>query len=264
MKKSFLFIIAVISIIAYMKNISTSLPVAFYKMPDNITAIKVMSYNIHRGINKTGKLDLDGIVKVIKDSGADIIALQEVERFSVRTGFRDQIKYVADKLNMQYAFGKSINILNGQYGNGILSKYPIEEYQVVDLPSEGEQRTLLKAGLKVHDNKIFIYNTHLGLKQSERSKQIEEIMIISGDEKNILIAGDFNSSVDKLDSITSRLIDSGSLLDNNNKSTFEEDGISARIDYIFVSNGFEVKGYNVIKADASDHYPVVSILKFSD
>jgi endonuclease/exonuclease/phosphatase family metal-dependent hydrolase len=165
---------------------------------------------------------------------------------------------------MHHAFGKSINILNGEYGNGILSKYPIEEYEVIDLPSEGEQRTLLRAGLKVHGYKLFIYSTHLGLKQSERSKQIEEIMRISGNDKNLLLAGDFNTSVDKLDSITTRLIDSGGMGNNSSKATFEEDGMSERIDYIFFSNSFAVKGYNVIKADASDHYPVVSILKFED
>lgn len=274
MKKSFLFIIAVILIVAYMKYISTSVPVALEKkviedghfsaMADIMPEIRVMTYNIHRGINKNSELDLDGMAEVIKNSEAEIIALQEVERFSVRTRFQDQIKYIADKLSMQYAFGKSINILNGQYGNAILSKYPIEEYEVSELPSEGEQRTLLKAGLNVQGNRISIYNTHLGLKQSERNMQIEEIMRISQGEKIFIIAGDFNTSMDKLPIITTKLIDCGNFQDNAGKATFEEDGLSERIDYIFVSKNFEVKDYQVIKADASDHYPVVSVLKITN
>jgi len=223
-----------------------------------------MTYNIHRGINNNNELDLDGIAEAIKNSGAEIIALQEVERFSVRTRFQDQIGYIADKLSMQYAFGKSINILNGQYGNAILSIHPIEEYEVNKLPSEGEQRTLLRAGLNIYGNRISFYNTHLGLKESERDMQIEEIMRITGDDKYFLLAGDFNSRSDKLGIISERLTDSAGLGDNADKVTFEKEGLSERIDYIFVSKSFEVKEFDVVKTDASDHYPVVSVIKLQN
>lgn len=274
MKKFILFIAAVILTVAYMNYISTSVPVVsgkklpMEKIDENNAAsmpgIKVMTYNIHRGINKNGELDLDGIAEVIKDSGAEIIALQEVERFSVRTGFRDQIKYIADKLSMKYVFGKSVNILNGQYGNGILTKYPIEEYEISPLPSEGEQRTLLRAGLNVNGNSVYIYNTHLGLNQSERDRQIEEILKILGEQKNFLIAGDFNSSVDKLGAITEKYIDCASFVNNYGDVTFENNGLRERIDYLFVSKEFEIKSYYVHVSDASDHYPVISLLKFKD
>ncbi|MHB1392888.1 MAG: endonuclease/exonuclease/phosphatase family protein [Clostridia bacterium] len=230
--------------------------------PDEIPAIKVMTYNIHRGVNKDNELNLDGIVETIKNSGAEIIALQEVERFSVRTKFQDQIGYIADKLSMQYVFGKSVNILNGQYGNAILSKYPIEEYEVRELPSEGEKRILLKARLNVLGNKISFYNTHLGLKQSERDMQIEEIVRITGDDNNFLLTGDFNAKVDKLGAITKVLRDCASYEDNDSKVTFENEGLSERIDYIFTPKAFDIKAYDVLKSHASDHYPVVSIIKF--
>lgn len=227
-------------------------------------ALKVMTYNIHRGVNRDNKLDLDGIVEAIKTSGAQIIALQEVERFSARTRFQDQIRYIADKLSMQYAFGKSVNILNGQYGNAILSKYPIDEYEVRELPSEGEKRTLLRAELNVSGNKIAFLNTHLGLKQSERAMQVEEILKIVGKEKNFILAGDFNTRADKLSGITHVLIDSAGYENNSSKATFENEDLSERIDYIFASRGFEVKEYEVPTLNASDHYPVISVLKFKD
>ncbi len=274
MKKAFLFVVAVILIAVYMDYINTSMPVALEKklleedraeaVADTSPVIKVMTYNIHRGINRKGQLDLDGIAAVIKDSGAEIIALQEVERFSIRTGFRDQIKYIADKLSMQYAFGKSLNILNGEYGNGILSKYPIEEYEVNELPSEGEQRTLLKAGLNINGRRISIYNTHLGLNQSERNGQIEEIVKLVEADKYFVITGDFNTKADKLGPITESYIDCASFGDNYNRATFEEDGLKERIDYIFASGEFEIKAYDVPVSEASDHYPVISILKFID
>lgn len=273
MKKLLLLIVAAIILMSYVdfkySSVSASLEKKLiYEENKNtagvMPAIKVMTYNIHRGINKDNELNLDGIVDTIKSSGAEIIALQEVERFSVRTKFQDQIGYIADKLSMRYVYGKSVNILNGQFGNAILSKYPIEEYQVRELPSERENRTLLSAKLNVLGNRISIYNTHLGLKQSERDKQIKEIVRITGDDNNFILAGDFNEKVDKLGAITKKLRDCASYENNESKVTFENEGLSERIDYIFASKGFDIKGYDVPKSDASDHYPAVSIIKFKD
>jgi len=228
---------------------------------DILPVLRVMTYNIHRGINKNNTLDLDGITEVIRDSGADIVALQEVERFSIRTGFKDQIAYIADKLSMDYAFGKSMNILNGQYGNGILSKYPIEEYEVKELPSEGEQRTLFRAGINVWGSRISFYSTHLGLSQEEREKQIGEIGRLVGNCGNFILAGDFNMYLDEPGILGGRFRDCTVTENDRCRVTFEKDGLSERIDYIFASENFEVKEYNVIKADASDHYPVICVLE---
>ncbi len=230
----------------------------------SMPAIKTMTYNIHRGINKENKLDLDRIAEVIQNSEAEIIALQEVERFSVRTRFQDQIEYIADKLAMHYAYGKSMQILNWQYGNAILSKYPIAEYEVYQLPSKGEQRTLLRAGLNVHGRRISFYTTHLGLDKDERDMQIQEIVkLISGDG-NYILSGDFNSRVDKLGLILESSRDCADFADDVDKATFEGKGMSERIDYIFVSQDFDIIQYDVLDSDASDHYPVTGTLKFID
>lgn len=273
MKKLFFIAAAIILIAVYTDFSKTSMPVIAEKKilySENKESIsgfmpemRVMSYNIHRGINKGNELDLDGIVKVIQSSGAEIIALQEVERFSVRTGFRDQIKYIAEKLSMQHVFGKSINILNGQYGNAILSKYPIEEYKVSKLPSSGERRTVLRAALNINGERVAMYSTHLGLGQDERALQLQEITRIIGEDKNCILAGDFNSTADKLGLLAESHIDSG-YYTGNDTATFKAEGLNGRIDYIFVSKDFEVKNYEVLESDASDHNPVISTLKLKE
>lgn len=267
MKKLFL-LAAIIFIGAYINFSNASVPAIMekkitYENGKSVPEIRVMTYNIHRGINRDNKLDLDGIAEVIKSSGAEVIALQEVERFSVRTKFQDQIGYIADKLSMQYAFGKSINILNGQFGNAILSKYPIEEYQVIELPSVGERRTLLRATLNMNGKRISFYNTHLGLKQSEREAQVGEVMRRIGD-KDFVLAGDFNTTLDKLGAVTNSCKDSASFGNNTGKATFEKESFGERIDYIFTSKNFRIKKYDVLKSDASDHYPVISTLKLGN
>lgn len=221
--------------------------------------VTLMSYNMHRGVGKDGKLNLGAIEDVIRGSQAAIIALQEVERYSIRTGFQDQMKILSEKLEMNQVFGKSINILNGQYGNGILSKFPIEEYMVHDLPSYNEQRTVLRAVVNIGGHRIAIYNTHLGLKEFERKEQMEFIMqLISEETMDYVLMGDMNSKVQSLDIITAIMADSAEGSENYDKSTFEEGAVQERIDYIFLSPNIEVKSYDVIVSEASDHNPVIS------
>jgi endonuclease/exonuclease/phosphatase family metal-dependent hydrolase len=271
MKKLLLLIAAAVMIITYMDLRYASVPVTLEKKlvyedvvkdtPDVMPAIKVMTYNIHRGVNRDNKLDLEGIAETIKGLKADIIALQEVERFSVRTRFQDQIGYIAEKLSMSHVFGKSVNILNGEYGNAILSKYPIEEYEVTELTSAGENRTLLRAKINIQGKRTSLYNTHLGLKQNERDIQLQEIMKLVGADKDFILAGDFNTSVDKLSVITEEYIDCAGRGADASKATFEKEGLSERIDYIFTSKGFVTKVYDVPESQASDHYPVVSVIE---
>ncbi|HYF75254.1 MAG TPA: endonuclease/exonuclease/phosphatase family protein [Candidatus Nitrosocosmicus sp.] len=274
MKKLLLLVAAAIIIMIYADIRYASVPVALEKKliieeqekseVQEMPVLKVMTYNIHRGVNRNNELDLDGIAKVIIGSGADIIALQEVERYSVRTKFQDQIGYLAEKLSMFHAYGKSVNILNGQYGNAILSRYPIEEYEVKELPSKGEKRTLLKARLDIGGKSLPVYSTHLGLNKSERDMQLEEIMGIIRNEKSFILAGDFNASVDKLGAVSEICKDSASFGNGSSAATFEGEGISERIDYIFTSENFEIKEYAVPASQASDHYPVVSVLEYAD
>lgn len=221
--------------------------------------LKLMTYNIHRGIGKDGKLNLDNTAEVVRSSDAAIVALQEVERYSIRTGFRDQIKLLSEKLDMHYAYGKSINIINGEYGNGLLSKYPIEEYKVYDLPSFNEQRTILRAVINIDGYKLAVYNTHLGLKEAERKEQQDFILQLMMEEAlNYMLMGDMNSKSSKLTIITRNMKDSAEGSLKLDKSTYEEKDIHERIDYIFLSKNLIATDYDVILTEASDHYPVIS------
>ncbi|MGB7604617.1 MAG: endonuclease/exonuclease/phosphatase family protein [Lutisporaceae bacterium] len=221
--------------------------------------LKLMTYNVHRGIGKDGKLNLTNTAEVIRNSDAAIISLQEVERYSIRTGFRDQIKILSEKLNMNYAYGKSINVLNGEYGNGLLSKYPIEEYIAYDLPSFREQRTILRTVINIDGYRLAVYNTHLGLKEAERKEQLEFILQMMGEETlDYLLMGDMNSKSSNLTEITGFMKDSAEGSLKLDQSTFEEKDVQERIDYIFLSKNMIATDYDVILSEASDHYPVIS------
>ena len=66
--------------------------------------LTVLSYNIHHANppSKPDFIDLPAIARVIKESGADVVALQEVDRDCRRTDYRDVARDLAHALDMNW------------------------------------------------------------------------------------------------------------------------------------------------------------------
>jgi len=126
MKKIFVAALSILFVFSLASNVSAK---GYGKAVD----VNVMSYNIHHGVGLDGELDIARVAKVMKDANADIIGLQEVDRFyGDRSDYQDQIKKLATLLGYHYVYGANLNLApaegqveNRQYGTGILSKYPI-------------------------------------------------------------------------------------------------------------------------------------------
>lgn len=91
-----------------------------------------MTFNIHHGKGIDKQVDLYRIAEVIEKSDADIIGLNEVDKhFSKRSLYENQIGWLAKQLNIEHAFSPSLSIKSKnsttirQYGNALLSRYPI-------------------------------------------------------------------------------------------------------------------------------------------
>lgn len=229
----------------------------------------VMSFNIHHGVGLDGQLRLDRIAGVIREAGADIVGLQEVDRFyGERSGFRDQAKELADKLGYHYAYGANLDLPpaegrteNRQYGTAILSKYPILRSENVFLSSFGqEQRGVLHAVVNVRGIHINVYNTHLGLDVQGRLAQAREIIDLaaSAPAGPALLLGDFNAEPDSAE--VGVLLNSGLFANSfqgvDDAFTFPVRNPSATIDYILISPGIRIEGPRVIRTEASDHLPI--------
>lgn len=85
-------------------------------------SIKVVSYNIQYGKGQDGQVNLQRAIDTLKEINADIISLQEVERYSLRSGFEDQIQSIAKELGMNGVFFPSVAYPGMYYGNAILSR----------------------------------------------------------------------------------------------------------------------------------------------
>lgn len=229
-----------------------------------VMQFKVMSYNIHHGKSLLGINTLDEIATIIEENGADIIGLQEVDSNFARSRFKNQIKYLASKLSMNYIYGDNVNIVGAKYGNAILSKYPIISYENIKIPSGKEQRGLLAAVIDVNGEKINFLNTHLGLSSLERRSQVKVISkYLNTISKEVILVGDFNAQPSSMEvhEMSKKLNDVGYTTNNNRIPTFEVPFLSGRIDYIFTGPNIEPVSYKVLRKKASDHYPIVADVK---
>jgi endonuclease/exonuclease/phosphatase family metal-dependent hydrolase len=229
---------------------------------DNIPELRVLTYNIHHANppSKINVIDIKAIANVIKQQNPDLVALQEVDVFTNRSGKNlNEAAEIAREVGLPYYFfGKGIDYDGGEYGVAVLSKYPFEKARNNPLPTKestgGEHRTLATVIVNLPN------------KDTNRLLQINRIMELLTPQKKypIIIAGDFNAVpsspvIDILDKNFTRSCNA------NCPFTIPQINPGKTIDYIAYSpsDKFAVVTHKVIDEPyASDHLPVLSVLKF--
>ena len=234
--------------------------------------IRVMAYNIHHANppSKPGLIDIEAIAKAIKDQNPDLVALQEVDVNTIRSGKFNQAEEIAKRLGMSFFFAKAIDHEGGDYGIAILSKYAMTETQISRLPTEastkGEPRVLATAKITLPDGRIIRFgSTHLDAQKeaTNRELQIKEINRITADEKlPLIIAGDFNASPGS--TVINLLDQSFTRSCQQCEFTIPVIKPNKTIDFIAFTpkSKFSVQSINVIpERYASDHLPVLGVLQ---
>lgn len=227
-----------------------------------------MTYNIHTGVGMDGVLDLERIAQVIQSSDTDFAVLHEVDKGTQRTFRVHQADSLGTLLAMHSRFGRSIDHDGGAYGNALVSKYPILNFEVYELETEYgfEDRTAFTAHILIQNDTLILMGTHLGLDTLERMDQVNGILKVLPPSENVILGGDFNFEPDSepYGMITGHLLDAIKKQDGDPSNTFPADRPNRRIDYIFIGSGIEIDADPIIYSDlipvASDHRP--QTLKF--
>ncbi|MHA4844709.1 endonuclease/exonuclease/phosphatase family protein [Flavitalea antarctica] len=238
-------------------GIATSLP----------ATLNVLSYNIHHCNPPTAGtlIDVDTIAGVIRKLNPDLVALQEVDVRTKRSGGIDQAKLLGEKTGMKAYFFKAIDHDGGEYGVGVLSKLPVSDFRQYKLPtvetSKGEPRILATVTIKGKDGRDLLFAcTHLDAQSNPQNRllQIREINNILKDSKMpVIIAGDLNAAtgtevINIFDEVFTRTCATCAFtipVLNPNKT----------IDFIGYTpaSKFEVEKHEVVNETyASDHLPV--------
>jgi endonuclease/exonuclease/phosphatase family metal-dependent hydrolase len=157
--------------------------------------LKVLSYNIHRGIGFNRRKKVDRIAAVLRTIQPDIVALQEVENARAAAPDSEQLAYLAAQTGMTPIPGPTLFKKEGDYGNAVLTRLPIREVRRHDISFSGrEPRGLIDVELNPPLGSLRILTTHLGLKTDERRYQIDLLksIILISQVKPVLLMGDMN------------------------------------------------------------------------
>ncbi|MEW4565796.1 endonuclease/exonuclease/phosphatase family protein [Bremerella sp. JC770] len=236
--------------------------------------IRVLSYNIHYGKGRDGKLDLKRIAKIIQASKADIVLLQEVDSKTKRSLGIDQPRKLSQLTGMHFVFGPNIQYDGGEYGNAILTRYPIissDNYRLPNLVPR-ESRGVLSARLQLPEAMSTatcrVLTTHWdhGKDEQNRLASADALQRLSSNwSEPVLLGGDLNATPDS--EAIRKLSEQWQLVGTDNLPTFPAERPQKRIDYIAYRSQTRLQIHKVIVLDepiASDHRPVLVELQMVD
>ena len=240
--------------------------------------VKVMSYNIYSGQKAySGKKGMEAIAQVIKKINPDLAGLQEFETKTNKVGKADIIALMKEVTGMPYAFFvKTRDVDGGEYGNLILSKYPISDEVNYDLPRIETVEDVHPRSMGVvkteKDGKGFYFGvTHLSHVGNETNRINQTTTIIEktkGLDEPMILTGDFNALADSGPmKILYERFEIGCLNGNYGLTTGTPVPVKA-IDFVLYTPDEEMspKAYDVYY-DAyveSDHFPVVATFSIND
>lgn len=275
-KQLFLSLIALI--IGYV-SLSSFFMFRFSSAANNKEAdLKVMTYNV-RGFNKYAwSKDAtlgDQIIDFIKEENPDVLCLQEFSRIRYKQLKQYTYSFVSPNSTVQ----KSIQ--------AIYSKYPIVNKGVLDFPNSVNNAIFVD--IVKNSDTLRVYNLHIEslkvtpdpevLAQEASSKlykrlstsftkQQQQAYVVAAHKKTtknkILITGDFNSTqyANVYRTIRGDMQDTFQEKGSGYGRTYNFKYYPVRIDFILVDKSFEVVSHQNYNAKLSDHFPVMTSIKF--
>lgn len=241
-------------------------------VPIEQNEITVLSFNIRHGEGTDGVFDLERQARVIRESGAELVALQEVDVRTTRASGVNQAEELARLTGMQVLFGEAIPYAGGSYGDAVLSKLPIEAEMIWKLPAEPHHEERVAVGILVRlpsGERIRFIGTHLDHTRdpSDRVRQAQSILeqAFPAGKKlpPTLLLGDLNAEpgsepmkvlLEQLDSAAP-----------NGIPSFPSDQPTRAIDWVLYTPNecWEVvEVHTMHEPVASDHAPLRAVLRY--
>lgn len=233
------------------------------KLPAALLAgknLRLMSYNVRNGVGTDNKCDLGRIASVLLEVKPDVVAIQELDSMTNRSGQVFVLQELAHMTGLHPTFGAAIAYDGGKYGIGVLSKEKPLRTKQIALPGREEARTLLVVEFKDY----ILLATHLSLTPADQETAVSLIRQeaeMAG--KPVFLAGDMNSTPSSV--TQTRLQESFMTLTDPHWATCG----GRCIDYIYVyrdrQTRFYIKDKTLVENHvASDHCPIWVDVLFSN
>ena len=247
------------------KFICSSLALAIFPLCANAGEMTMMSFNVRMGcglkdpfvLPEGGLGHLPQCAEVIRSVNPDWVAIQEIDRSTVRAGGVDQTAELAKMCGMHGTFVKKTPEKGGDYGLAILSKEKPLAVSKILMPGSAHTRCVEILEFKDY----FVACTHFPLKDHLCDIAADIVRLnLSDRDKPVFLAGDLNS---KPETKAIAILKKGfTILSDTTKHTFPADAPRCCIDYIMVDTKHafkvEVTSRKVIAApEATDHCALV-------
>jgi len=242
--------------------------------------IRIVTYNIHKCI---GGIDRrcapERVGETIAYYEPDVVMLQEVDDQAKRSMKERQVDRLGDLLGLRHRtyFPNVFLRGGGEYGNAILSRFPLTDTQNIDLTLPlKKRRSVLHARFRVRINRrsqtrtLHVYNIHLGLSGFERKIQLRRFLdshpFTHLDRRTpIVVGGDFNDVWGTLG--PKLLMPAGFRGQHSPLATFPAYAPVRALDSLYVRGRLELKhifrSHLGLARKASDHLPLVADLEMT-
>jgi endonuclease/exonuclease/phosphatase family metal-dependent hydrolase len=220
--------------------------------------MRVATFNVKHGEDGAGRIDLRRLAAACRSLDADVLAVQEIDRFARRGGFRDEMRLIARATGLRAVFGEAARRKWRTYGNVLLARGPITDVDVLKLPrpAEGEPRVAIVARVTVGGVGLSVGATHLSFRRGEGAAQLEVLLAALAERDGPrLLLGDLNIGPD----VVVPAVTAAGYTVAPTEATFPAGAPRTRIDFVAVS-GLEVVSASTPAVGTSDHLPVVAEL----
>jgi endonuclease/exonuclease/phosphatase family metal-dependent hydrolase len=155
----------------------------------------MMTWNIHGAHGRNPRFALDGVIGLIARHDPDVVALQEIDSRRPRAaGISEPFRALQSALGGHGVEAKSITTADGEYGQALISRWPIRNPEIHDISyKEREPRRAIRCEVVAPAGTARVIATHLGLSIAERRGQAQALTALIGQcAGTTVVLGDFN------------------------------------------------------------------------
>lgn len=244
---------------------TASPPPATVAAPPAVRDLRVATYNI-----LAGKHGLDDVAAAIRSFDADLVALQEVDSRTRRSGRVDQPHVIAQALGMEVGFVDHRRFDGGRIGVALLSRHPVANVERIALP--GGVLAALRADVTIAGRVVRVFVVHLHptdprespaqqrSMDATRRREAEAVLLLATSQNApTIVLGDFNARSNSpeyaafADHFTDACPEGG--------ATWPASFPLVRIDYVWTSAALVRLDCPRFEPSTSDHRPVVADLR---
>ncbi|SNC63497.1 Metal-dependent hydrolase, endonuclease/exonuclease/phosphatase family [Marinobacter sp. es.048] len=235
--------------------------------------IRLLTFNIQVGINTSSYRhyltrswqhilphrnrieNLDRIASLLR--GYDVVALQECDGGSLRSGYINQVQYLAEAAGIPYWYQQLNRNLGqiAQHSNGLLSRYRPLDVTEHKLPGLIPGRGAIIARYGTEHDPLVLVLMHLSLSKTAQQRQLGYIRELIADYRHVVLMGDMNAHAEQL--LTQTPLKQTDLVPlPDTAHSFPSWRPEKALDHILVSPSLQIRRSEVVSYPMSDHLPI--------